>query len=262
MKKKFFICFACVLNVILLRAQALDSPPEWTKGYFKELQNSYIEVVSGTATDRETARNKAVQMVIERRNLATGQRVEVNVSGGNVTVNSNGELTVKARVIDEFVNHKGPGEWEVYLLVQTSKHPNNVFEPVTVTDRYPFSPRSFVPGMAQLDKGQTGKGLGFILGEVASLGGIVACEGMRSYNVNKATSTHNIQQRMAYTDRANYLMISRNVFIASAAAVYVWNVVDAIVAKGPRRVLLSESAIRCTPYASSDGVGFAMNISF
>ena len=263
MRKIFFIGVLCTFGIMSLRAQSVSNiPPEWVKGYFKELPNSYIEVASGTATDRDAARNKAAQVVMERRNLATGQRVSVNVSGGNVTVSSSGELTVKARVLDEYAEHRGPGEWVVYLLVQTSKHPDNVYETITVTDRYPFSLKSFIPGMAQLDKGQTGKGVGFIVGEVVFVGGMIACEGLRAYNANKISSTHNAQLRMNYTDNANTFATMRNVCIAGAAVVYVWNIVDALVVKGPKRVLLSNASMMLAPYAVPEGIGVALNIHF
>ena len=96
--------------------------------------------------------------------------------------------------------------------------------------------------------------------EIAMVGGIVAFEGLRSSYSSKISSTHNAQQKSDYIDGANTCSNLRNICIAGAAAVYIWNVVDAIVSKGPRRVLLSDASL--APYVSPDGIGLAMSINF
>ena len=236
--------------------------PDWIKGYFRELNNSYIEVVSASAADRDAARNKAAQVIVERRNLATGQRVNVRVSGGNVIVDGESELTVKARVIDEYAEHVSSGQWVVYLLVQTCKHPNLTYEPVTVSGRYPFSVRALIPGMVQIEKGQTGKGIAFIGSELVFVGGIIAFEGLRSTYTNKIGSTHNATQRICYADKANTFATMRNFSIAGAAVVFVWSFVDALSSKGPNRVILGDASLTVTPYADMESMGLAMNIRF
>ena len=72
--------------------------------------------------------------------------------GNDVKVDGNHNLIAKARVIDEYVERIEPGRYRVYLLVQTAKNPTLGYEHVKVTERYPFSPRVFVPGMAQLQR--------------------------------------------------------------------------------------------------------------
>ncbi len=101
---------------------------------------------------------------------------------------------------------------------------------------YNFSFRVFVPGMAQLHKGSTGKGLFFIIGEVALIGGVVACEGLRASYDSKINSTHNMGNRQDYISKADNMQNLRNGFIAGAAALYIWNVIDGVVAKGKKHV--------------------------
>lgn len=253
----FVAAFLCCHSP--LHAQGTGAP-DWAKGYFRELGNSYIEVVSGTATDRDAARNKAAQVLVERRNLATGQRVNVRVSGGSVLLDSDSELTVKARVIDEYAEHIRSGQWVVYLLVQTCKHPNLTYEPVRVSGSYPFSFRSLVPGMMQLEKRQTAKGIAFMGAEVLCIGGILAFEGMRSSYSAKIGSTHHVQQRVNYIDKANTCSTMRNVCIAGAAVVYVWSLVDALASKGPNRVILGDASLMLSPYANMESAGLALRI--
>ncbi len=41
-----------------------------------------------------------------------------------------------------------------------------------------------------------------------------------------------------------------------------WNIVDALVVKGPKRVLLSNASMMLAPYAVPEGIGVALNIHF
>lgn len=253
MKKILLLGFA-VLAYQILFAQS----PQWKSGFFKELDNSYIETASGRARTIDEARNKAASEIIRKRDMATG--ASAKVVGGQVTVS--GDVVVKSRVLDEYVERNNDGDYTVYLLTQTAKHPDNTFESVTVTDQYPFSARSFLPGMEQIHKGQKTKGVMFIVGELAFVGGIVAAESLRSSNVNLIPSTHNAQQRATYTDNANMWQNVRNGCIAAAAAIYVWNVIDAVTSKGARYVKVDGTTLAFTPYATPLSTGLALNINF
>jgi hypothetical protein len=125
-----------------------------------------------------------------------------------------------------------------------------------------FSPRVFVPGMAQIHKGSTLKGTLFIAGEVAMIGGIVLAESLRASYNSKINTTHSAADKKTYINNAGNWQNIRNGFIAGAAAVYVWNVIDGIVAKGKKRVVVfGNTNLRIMPYATPEagGVMFALN---
>lgn len=256
--KRLTILMLALLGFAYAEAQQVGGKrPEWVNGYFRDLPNSYIEVSKANGTDRNLARDKAARLVVERRNMASGGEYNVHVSGQTVEVNGDGTLTVKSRVLDEYAEHRGSGDWEVYLLVQTAKNPSFDFEPVSVTDEYPFSARCLVPGMQQLHKGQKTKGVMFIVGEVACVGGIVVAESMRASYEKKKSSTHNASNRMTYSNNADTWGNIRNGFIAAAAAVYVWNIIDALTSKGVRHV----ETFALAPFATPDSFGLALNIN-
>lgn len=236
--------------------------PAWTGGFFQEERNSYIEVVSAFGYDEESARNKAAEVAISRRNLATGAEMKVRVSGGNITVDGDVSLIVKSRIVDEYIEYTPGQGYRAYLLVQTAKNPTYDFEPVNVTDKYPFSMRAFVPGMAQIHKGSTGKGIAFISAEVVMVGGVVAFECMRSYYDGKIGTTHNSDAVQAYMNNARMMSGLRNGFIAGAVAVYVWNVIDGIVAKGDRHIMVGEASCSISPYAVPDSGGIMLTLNF
>ena len=248
------ICTILLSRFAMGQCPSQERPP-WVDGFFQEKTNSYIETVTAKGPTEEEARNKAAQIVIERRSLATGQRVQVRVQTDNFVVTGNDELTVKARIIDEYCEWYGPGEYRVSLLVQTAKNPTFDFEQVNVTNKYPFSPRVFVPGMAQIHKGNTGKGVFFISTTIVSVSSAVFCEMKRSDNMRKSQETTNLSIIKEYRNRADNWTLYRNVSIGAAIGLYTWNVIDGCVAKGKKQV-------KVTPFACLDGQGVTLCFNF
>ncbi len=241
---------------------AFHEKPEWVNGYFKEMPNSYIEVVSASGYDLKEARAKAAGEAIHRRSLATGTEATVSISGDDVNVSSDHEIIVKARILDEYVHHSSRG-YTVFLLVQTAKNPGIQYEPVEVSEKYAFSGRIFLPGMAQIHKGSTVKGSLIISGECLFIAGIVGCQLMANDCYNKSlTAKYNADVRKAYVEKANSWLIARNISIAGAAAVYVWNLIDGIVADGKKHIVAGKTALSMAPYADSNSAGLAFNIVF
>lgn len=263
MKRIFLVIFSCIISLNFANAQKNKGSemPTWANGFFKEAGNSYIEVVSAEGYSIEEARNKAAQNVVVRRSYATGIQSSVKIENGTIIVTGSDNLTVKSRVIDECVEKLPMGMYRVKLLTQTAKNPMYKLESVSFTDKYKFSPRVFVPGMAQIYKGSVLKGSLFIGGEVVALGGVVAFECLRVSYKSKINRTHNASIRQSYINSTSNMQNVRNGFIAGSVAVYVWNVVDGIVAKGKPHVEVGPAMVNIYPYASpeSAGVGFCMN---
>lgn len=262
MKKVVFYSFSLALAVLLFHATAnAQSPaPKWVTGGLTDLTYSYVEVVTGEGSSVDDAQDKAALAIVQQRNLAAGANIKVHVENGKITTTGDQKMIVNARILDKYVEEIGYGGWRVYLLVQTLKHPAYDFENVTVTDEYPFSARAFIPGMQQFYKGQTAKGIAFIVGEVACIGGIIVSESMRADYSNKAAVETNAKRKVDLIDNANTMQTVRNIFIGAAAAVYVWNIVDALVTRGAKHVETRDLALM--PYAASDGFGLALSYHF
>ena len=208
-------------------------------------------MASATGATEAEARNRAAEVIIARRNLATGPRFNVSVQNGNIVVTGEDALNAKSRILDEYRETCGPNQHRVSILVQTAKNVMYDLEPVRVSDEYPFSARVFVPGMAQLHKGSKGKGVMFIAGQAALIGGVVAFEGMRASNESSIATARNTADRQAYIDNADMYQNVRNGFIAGAALFYAWNVIDGIAAKGKRQVhVLSHVDMKVTPFVT------------
>lgn len=233
--------------------------PVWLDGFFQEAGCSYVEKVSAVGNSEKEARNQAGRIVIERRLNVTGLDVEIR---GDSIVVLNSTLTVKSRVIDEFIEQTPDGRVRVNLLVQTAKHPECQYEWVWLSDRYPFSPRVFLPGMEQIYKGSKTKGALFITGEIVAAGGIVAFENLRVSKRSEFNRTHDVAARRKYSDDADKMRNLRNGFIAGAAAVYLWNIIDGCVAKGEERVWIKKTKMRVAPQITPQSAGMAWVLNF
>lgn len=257
------VLFFCAATAISVAAQ---ERPSWVDGYFNDLQYSYIKTASATAYSEDEAFDEAVAKVIEGRSQESGMRVKVSVlADGRITSTGNDDLTVKARVIDrysEFVD----GQYRVSVLAQVAKNPTYDFDKVRVTNDYGFSAEAFVPGMAQIKKGQKGKGIFFIAAETAFIGSVVVAECMRTSNVSKINTTHDADLRRRHADNADLCATVRNVAIAGAVAVYLWNVIDGIVAKGKKHIVVANGTmLDVQPFFApgyNGGGGFSLCLNF
>lgn len=244
---KTLLCLCTVMFSFSLMAQDCGGlKPTWASAsYKKELANSYLEVVVISGTDSEEMINRARAEIENRRKLTVGEN----------------EAWVKSEHFGEYWECYG-NQKIGYFLYQTQSDLNRKKEKVSVTDEYPFSARVFVPGMAQIYKGSVGKGVGFIVGEVALISGVIVSECLRLDYKQKIAMTHNSTLKQQYANNANACNIARNVCIGGVAAVYLWNIIDGIVAKGKSYVLVDGQTLNFMPFATTDGGGIAMNFTF
>lgn len=257
MMRKVILFVFCLLLELNVMAQ---QRPVWLNGHFNETSNSYLRVVVGSSfNSQEFARENALTQVL-KDNLISAD-AEVELYGEMIHVEGVKDVSLKARVIDEYYE-KEDYLYKAYLLVQIAKDPSYQFDKVTISDSYPFSARVFLPGMAQIYKGQKAKGVCFIAGEIVLVGGVVLSHCMMNSNINKISSTHKESLKYRYAQNANVWMAARNVSIAGAAAVYLWNVIDGIAAKGETKVFLTDNNISVSPYADFNSAGVALNFKF
>lgn len=101
--------------------------------------------------------------------------------------------------------------------------------------------RSIIPGWGQMYKGNTAKGICFLGGEAALVGMIIAGSNLRNSYIDKAENTQDTKERKAYLDDANTWKSTRNICMGAAVALYVYNLVDAIVAEGRQRIVVTKN---------------------
>lgn len=252
-----------LLTLIILCGQNLFSQtrPVWADGYFEDAENSYIEVVSASSREAEDAHNKAIQALLNRRSVASGVDANIVIKDGSIIVESSHDIIAKIRILDEYTEHPVPGTYTVYLLVQTAKNPSLEMENVSFTYTYPFSWRVFIPGCAQIYKGSQAKGYGFIAAECVFAAGITVTECLRKFYVKQSEVSSDTEGKKDMAKSAG-CEVARNVAIAGLVGVYVWNLIDGIVANGNRHLQVGRTQMSVMPFASPDVLGCNLRVEF
>ncbi|MDR1023037.1 MAG: hypothetical protein LBL94_07200 [Prevotellaceae bacterium] len=119
-----------------------------------------------------------------------------------------------------------------------------------------------LPGWGQFYKGKTGKGIFFLAAEAAAVSGLIFCEMKRSDNVRKSQESTNLAIIKEYRSRADSWALYRNVAVGAAAGVYLWNVLDAALAKGKIRYAWIPNNLHLATFAYSDVCYYGIEINF
>lgn len=153
-----------------------------------------------------------------------------------------------SRRIDEYWTYTQRGGSPVldyHALYAVERNGKNAdFSSISVTTSYAAHGlwrSAIVPGWGQFYKGSMLKG-GLVLGgTVALTAGIIYTNSMRSDYADKILKTHNAENKRTYANKRDNYTTGRNICIGGLAALYVYNIVDAIVAPGARRIIVHQS---------------------
>lgn len=268
MKKLLFLLLLIAAQMTLV-AQEM---PQWVLQAPRPANDSYLYVVErGVGATEMEARNRAMGLVY--RNTIERLALPINLASINeaITNGSNyGEtsevMNVPVNKVCEYIQQE-QNQYAVYVLCQVAKYGNMAyhFTPFTQCNQLAKSQyiaHSFVPGLAQIKKGSVGKGTAFIVSEVVLVGGVVAAECLQRYYAQQISMTHNSTLKQRYAQNANICQISRNVGIGCVAAVYIWNVIDGMIAKGKTQIPLGTAELRLSPYADYESGGVAAKLNF
>lgn len=173
-------------------------------------------------------------------------------------------LQIVCREIDDYWEERN-GKYSVdilYTVTDKNLHRGSYDDQITVTTKYGAAGfLSIVPGVAQIYKGSVAKGSVILAGEVIAAGGIILCENTRASYIKKMYEQP--KHAAQYNSMADSWETGRNVCIGAAAALYVYNLIDAFVVKGAKRVVVKRGnvSMQAVPYADSRsfGMGFSLN---
>lgn len=267
-----------ILIVILLLlglASFAQEKPEWIYHKPTPENSSYLYVVeSATGRTEDEARNKATAEVFRTTAMRIGQPFnsgEINAAlqsgkGYNVIAS---QYNIPINKVCEYSENQS-NEYKVYILCQVAAAGNTMVQwsDFNKCDRQGIDgmavlKSALLPGLGQFHKGQNAKGVSFLVGEVVAVGGIVVGQSMRHSYVNKMNNTNNANLKKTYAERANAFTTVRNISIGAAAAVYVWNVLDAIISKGSNRGALSYGGpVNLVPLVTDESVALSLSINF
>ena len=287
MKLKSFVTTmaALFMSATIVSAQYASDKlkPQWMHRLPNPTNSTFIyQVFSASSPNLEGARNATVEELINDAGLKSGAvvvsdhksteqvsqvwengRLTEVVKNDSQTINSakGKEITLHASLIDEYWTRDQNNLFHVHRLYAKSelgKMP--LYDNVTLTTSYASDPANWglmlIPGAAQMYKGSYLKGGLVMGGAVLFAGGIITFESMRADYVKKIATTHSADVKKAYNDRANNMATARNICIGGVAALYVYNIIDALVAPGARRVIVTPSATVNGQYGMSVQVNF------
>ena len=249
--------------------------------------NTYMyEVHSAIGSTLEEARNKCYQELVTNSGNLVGAIIYEDFSStieaeqeytngilkekikelNNTIIHSKGDEHILYSIcIDEYWERKNGLYYVTRLYAKSELHGTPVFDDVKLSNKYGIEGfvRSFIPGWGQIYKGSKVKGGLIIAGEALGVGGIITCYSMKaSYEkLIKEDPKH----AKDYSMSADMWQNIGYGCIAFTAAVYIYNLIDAAVAPGARRVIVlpRQQSLTVTPSISYDGsVGIAMRYKF
>lgn len=266
--------------------------PDWLANKYPEPSNSTFryQITQSEGFDLDETRKKTFSQLItylEQTNNVTvsGDVTKVSKStndrrGLSEVINSEYIYTYKIasetfrivfRKIDEYwelVNTVGAKPvYRCYALyaVGNDEASKVRFDDITFTYKYGFKAlwrSALVPGYGQMYKGHIVKGASILGGQVALVGGIIFSENMRVSYIRKTKETYDIKLIRQYADKADNFQTIRNICIGGAAALYVYNLIDAVASNGRKRTVVKENHLSFRPAITGEYNGIALTLDF
>ena len=288
MKKMLILAVMAVLMAVCPAAAADRSDnmkPRWVTSALPTPKSpGYIFISSqGTGKSLEEARQMALVNLTSKleheRGLVVSSTVRVEkTSERNSAPRKNSQFTLEAsergkqidlvcRVVDEYWERKHGTYFVTELFtVNDSSRPGqgSYSDNIKLTTSYGAAPvfYSLIPGVGQFYKGSNMKG-GLILGGTAvGAAAIIMTENQRAIYAKKMKE-HPEHIDFYRNKKANW-ELGRNIAIGATAALYVYNLIDAAVAPGRRRVNVNKRnySYSLVPIVYEDGVGMSFALNF
>ena len=274
------------LIFVLLATTVVAQKPKWVDNTPQELNHTYkfVEVVS-YATDIASAREESKKKLAANEQLV--RTVQVNVETGKLrnveqtVTNGKRSETIRDKVdirmsisgkqfelqaypVDEYITHE-QGMVKMHTLYMVAVEDNPFFDRTYLTTSYGATPvvMSVIPGLGQWYKGSKVKGICMFAAEAAAVAGIIICNNQ----ANTAEKNIKLEPKFAkhYEDKKSSWQTGRNICIGAAAAIWIYNIIDAAVAKGARRVEVRPaggSYMSLTPSLNTEYVGLSLSYNF
>ncbi|MBN2667606.1 MAG: hypothetical protein JXR60_00125 [Bacteroidales bacterium] len=154
--------------------------------------------------------------------------------------------------------------WVLYAVANNPEKYN--FDKIKFTSEYKMSAvwrSALVPGWGQFYKKNKKKGIVILSSELVLVSGFFVADNLRASYNQKALDTKNITLRRSYIKNADTFKLVRNSVGIASVAVYVYNIVDVLTAKGAKHYASADTKrFQMYPDANKDYIGFACNFRF
>lgn len=240
---------------------------------------SYVEVNGNIEEARRQSKIELCRIVQKEENISIieehNTKSEETENNGNIneTINRvyNLKVSSEGQIIDlnyikldeYWIEHfrggvRTLGFYTLYAVAKPGIVPQ--FDDVYFTDKYGAKAMamSLIPGCGQFYKGSIVKGASILAGEALCVTGIILCESQRASYYKKMKE----QPRFAktYNTKSDNWENGRNICIGAAAALYVYNLIDAVASKGARRAVVRKrnSGMALVPMVDNKNTGLSL----
>lgn len=250
---------------------------------------TFVDMASSLDGARQASKKELYNMIAKRENISVQEvydyKSQQQGSGLDITEKSDEVYTMKIQSQGESVNltykkideywieeqHGSVKSFKLYTLYAVARSGMfPTYNDVEITEKYGFGPvaLSLIPGAGQMYKGSYLKG-GLILGsEVVLISSVILCENQRIDYHNKVKEQPQFAKK--YNTKSNNWATGRNLMIGLAGAMYVYNLIDAAISNGARKVRLNPTKnynMTWTPCIMLDqqnqpGVGVQLSLKF
>jgi len=166
--------------------------------------------------------------------------------------------------VDEYFERivvNGVSKYRIWQLFAINGYPE--YQSLQYTSKYPASTiikSAIVPGWAQFEKKQSGKGLLFLAATGASVGLSLKANNDYNYYVNRRDEASGLDLKKEYQKQADNSLSLRNLSLAAAAGIWIFNIIDAASPNGAPRYASSEDLK--FNFTSNDNERFAFNLTY
>lgn len=279
-----------LIAFLMLLASAstlMAQKPRWVGNTPKETNSTYkfVEIVASGA-NISAARENTLSTLAQDEQLAHAVEVSVNTGAltkisqtqengrineiveDNMTIDvkmNGGTYRLQSQKVDEYVEGERYGEVVLHTLYMVALCDKPRFDKVRLSTSYDAAPvfMSIIPGVGQWYKGSKVKGACMLASEAVAVAGIILCDNQRASYNKKAIEQPKFAKQ--YSSKASNWETGRNICIGVAAGLWVYNIVDAAVAKGCRRVIVKRAdggGLSLAPFGHPQGAGLSLAYRF
>ncbi len=293
-RRLILVMLLCVTYFPIFAQKSDRIKPQWLHSSVKPSNNTFTyEIIHSNSRTLTDARTQALSDLLIQNGLESGRKVKTDIvstteerhtsrnnsdelfSNETIKINTQSEgepVTLTAKKIDEYWERRSDGSYNLATLyARSSVNGTPQFDHVKLTSNYGVHGlwrSAIIPGWGQLYKGSTTKGSLILGGTAICIGAIIYTDCIRNSYTSKISQTHSASQKKAYANRRTTFTTGRNICIGTLGALYVYNIIDAIVAPGARRILTSPAGTNKYSYfwspvvTDNNGIGIVATISF
>lgn len=263
------------MNAFAQKAKSEPIKPRWIHKLPKPTNNTFnYEIDYSVASSLDDARKKSLagliansgfengvvvvsdydSKVVDSQVVEDGKVKDVQKEEFEATSHiKGGEVSLHIKNIAEYWERDNSGTYHLTkLYAKSTSKTAPMFDNVTATTKYGARGlwRSMIiPGWGQFHKGSNLKG-GLILGGTAvCAAGIVFTEGVRADYNTRMLQTYDVNLIRSYQTKRDNFTTARNICIGATAALYLYNLIDAIAAPGAQRLVVKRQDSKGNNYA-------------